>query len=679
MEQVNINVTKVEQDVTINATPNVTQIIVTTQNGGGTQNLNDVLSEGNETDGENIFISDGDEITFDNGSRIRKGLTDAGNGGAKGVALVCSLDYELKWEAGRQYVMQQDGFTIREVSHNFTITPSATDDSTKGFAIDSRWILDNGDVYICTDATEDSAVWELQVTDVQDLQNVTDIGNTTTNDIYIPKLYLYDKANDNYGSLHYTDGNFHIEDGDGHPLFVVEDGFLQLHLTDTIQSNLFTSILTETRNHYLPDADGIIALRSDIPTGELANLDEVGTNEIENHAVTNNKLANMNANTVKGRLSGNGTPQDIEMANLPISTATQNALNLKQNTLTETNFGTFSNSLTDKNTLIDADQVVSVDSADSNKSKKTSWLNVWNNFIKSKTDALYATIASLALKLDIDSPSYTGLMTGVGTTQTGSSANGIINLSQTWNTTGTPTAIRLNVTDTASNAISNLMDLRVGGNSVFSIIKSGVLNIGRNGATIYPTTTIGTLSAVGRNITFQSSETSGNNYMFHFRNINNSVQTSGVAGGINTSLNFTPTSGTGEFNLVNLPITINQTGGANGITRGLFINPTLTSAADFRAIEVTGGKIVFSSTITPSGTTGAQTINRISGKVNAATGTTSLVVTNSLVTTSSIVMCQLGTNDATCVIRSVVEANGSFTINYTAPTTETVIKFTVIN
>jgi len=35
MEQVNINVTKVEKEVTINATPNVTQIIVTTQSGGG--------------------------------------------------------------------------------------------------------------------------------------------------------------------------------------------------------------------------------------------------------------------------------------------------------------------------------------------------------------------------------------------------------------------------------------------------------------------------------------------------------------------------------------------------------------------------------------------------------------------------------------------------------------------
>jgi nitrogen fixation protein len=185
MSIINVNVTKIEREVTINATPNVTQIIVTTQSGGGTQNLNDVLSEGNATDGENIFISNGDEITFDNGSRIRKGLTDAGNGGAKGVALVCSLDYELKWEAGRQYVMQQDGFTIREVSHNFTITPSATDDTTKGFAIDSRWILDNGDIYVCTDATEDSAVWELQVTDIQDLQNVTDIGNATDNSIII--------------------------------------------------------------------------------------------------------------------------------------------------------------------------------------------------------------------------------------------------------------------------------------------------------------------------------------------------------------------------------------------------------------------------------------------------------------------------------------------------------------
>jgi hypothetical protein len=48
---------------------------------------------------------------------------------------------------------------------------------------------------------------------------------------------------------------------------------------------------------------------------------------------------------------------------------------------------------------------------------------------------------------------------------------------------------------------------------------------------------------------------------------------------------FTPTSGTGIYNYININPTINQTGGANGITRGLYVNPTLTAAADWRSIE----------------------------------------------------------------------------------------------
>jgi len=39
--------------------------------------------------------------------------------------------------------------------------------------------------------------------------------------------------------------------------------------------------------------------------------------------------------------------------------------------------------------------------------------------------------------------------------------------------------------------------------------------------------------------------------------------------------------------------TINQTGGANGITRGLYVNPTLTAAADWRSIETSTGKVLF--------------------------------------------------------------------------------------
>jgi hypothetical protein len=88
-------------------------------------------------------------------------------------------------------------------------------------------------------------------------------------DLYVNEIFLYDGPNDNYGSVHYTDGNFHIEDGDGHPLLVIEDEFIQLHKSATIQSNLWTSGLSETRDHYLPNQSGTIALTSDITPESL--------------------------------------------------------------------------------------------------------------------------------------------------------------------------------------------------------------------------------------------------------------------------------------------------------------------------------------------------------------------------------------------------------------------------
>jgi len=148
---------------------------------GGTQNLNEVLVEGNATNGEDIFLSDGDAILLDNGSKLKKGTTNAGNGGNNGVALKCSLDYELKWEAGRLYIMEQDGIQIRETSHNFNIGPEYYDDITKGFVVGSRWILDDGTLYTCSDNTLDNAVWEVVTQIVPSFQEVTDIGSDTTN------------------------------------------------------------------------------------------------------------------------------------------------------------------------------------------------------------------------------------------------------------------------------------------------------------------------------------------------------------------------------------------------------------------------------------------------------------------------------------------------------------------
>lgn len=59
-----------------------------------------------------------------------------------------------------------------------------------------------------------------------------------------------------------------------------------------------------------------------------------------------------------------------------------------------------------------------------------------------------------------------GSVTGAGTSP-------FLNMSGTWNTTGAPDAIRLTVTDTASNAAANLLDLMVGAASLFAVRKDG--------------------------------------------------------------------------------------------------------------------------------------------------------------------------------------------------------------
>lgn len=77
----------------------------------------------------------------------------------------------------------------------------------------------------------------------------------------------------------------------------------------------------------------------------------------------------------------------------------------------------------------------------------------------------------------------------------------------------------------------------------------------------------------------------GNSYVHYFSNTSTRVTVSGTNGFMKLTENFAPTSGTAVYSILELTPTINQTGGANGITRGIYVNPTLTAAADFRAIE----------------------------------------------------------------------------------------------
>lgn len=80
------------------------------------------------------------------------------------------------------------------------------------------------------------------------------------------------------------------------------------------------------------------------------------------------------------------------------------------------------------------------------------------------------------------------------------------------------------------------------------------------------------------------------------------------------------------------------------------------------------GRLSFDATDS-SGSPGAATINKPSGQVAVDSGASSVVVTNSLVSTTSVVWAVLQDDTDALTVRSVVPASGSFTINLSGTTT----------
>jgi hypothetical protein len=158
--------------------PNTGRVVTFNQSGGsgggdnseisamgfGVENTSEGKTAFMDTDGFHVSENaksiqvEADKIELDNGAKLQKGTTDGGLGGNKGIALKCSADYELKWESGRLYTMQQDGFTIRSVEHCMS-APTANHDSSKGYVVGSRWVMDDGSAYNCINNDLDSAVW----------------------------------------------------------------------------------------------------------------------------------------------------------------------------------------------------------------------------------------------------------------------------------------------------------------------------------------------------------------------------------------------------------------------------------------------------------------------------------------------------------------------------------------
>lgn len=84
--------------------------------------------------------------------------------------------------------------------------------------------------------------------------------------------------------------------------------------------------------------------------------------------------------------------------------------------------------------------------------------------------------------------------------------------------------------------------------------------------------------------------------------------------------------------------------------------------------------------ITASGITGNRTLNTTCGSVNFGASASSLVVTNNLVTTSSVIVATVATNDTTMKSVQAVAVSGSFTLHANAAATaETRVNWLILN
>lgn len=114
---------------------------------------------------------------------------------------------------------------------------------------------------------------------------------------------------------------------------------------------------------------------------------------------------------------------------------------------------------------------------------------------------------------------------------------------------------------------------------------------------------------------------------------------------------------------------------------GLILNPNATELDGLGSltlggpvggnIQINGSALAFGSFTNGGGTTGSVTMNTARGIVAFAAASSTITITNSLVTATSTVLVVLQTNDTTAILKNVVAAAGSFVITLTANTTGT--------
>ena len=280
------------------------------------------------------------------------------------------------WQSGFRHVFDQSGF-IRHSTNCFDVIPDSSFDNTLRFKIDSLWTLDNGTTYKCTDASTGAAVWEIySVGATPNLQQVTDEGNVTSNDVIVRNpddalkqvvIHRPDAGDDSaYVLAQYdADNAVSILAGNGQAIIGTSDNNgtselsslqLQIVTNDTFEMRLAegklilgstidqpqiamagidgavainTDLLTANREQQIPDKDGTFAMLDDVGGGTVTS---VGLTMPSAFTVTNSPITSSGDIAVTGSgavsqyVRGDGS-----LANFPTSSGGGSSLSFYLN------------------------------------------------------------------------------------------------------------------------------------------------------------------------------------------------------------------------------------------------------------------------------------------------------------------------------------------------------------
>lgn len=235
---------------------------------------------------------------------------------------------------------------------------------------------------------------------------------------------------------------------------------------------------------------------------------------------------------------GLGNVDNTSDVNKPISTATQTALNLKQNTISN---------------LGDTSKYAKSGIGSSPYLQKAIGANTLGN--SNIKDSAGITMTPDTIK---------GIASGIG-----------VNIQQVWTTSSSsPTLINANATGSSGGVLMNLL---YNGSSMFKLLTGGNATFGNS------------VTSAGSFLGAKFSASGGSTASPIYKSAVTFSTTSGSSYGYQDNNNLTDSTGSSAYAAFAFTGNINQgfngTGTATGITRGVYINPGLTNPHDWRSIE----------------------------------------------------------------------------------------------